>query len=145
MSENTFVYYDVKVDRLRDKQLGIFVSTRTFNSLFHAAMAIRKSAIASIRVSPNPSSPGLPPHTRKPRGKRRGTGRLKSSIRFEVNKKEGYALIGPISSVLGDIARAHEFGGRYKKGNYPARPFMRPALERNLHRFAGSYAGNFGG
>jgi hypothetical protein len=103
---------------------------RTFNQ---AAFAIRRSAVESIEKAEGPSDPGSPPHTHNRMFLRR-------AIRYEANK-EG-AVIGPRYSAVGISGEPHEFGGKYKGDVYPARPFMRPALEANLSRFASSWSGS---
>lgn len=107
------------------------VDKGTYRSLSHAAASIRKSAIESIVTSKGPSPAGQPPHTLR--------GLLRRAILFSADK-EG-AVIGPTLSRFGTAAQAHEFGGRYKKQTYPARPFMGPALEKNLARFARAWGG----
>jgi hypothetical protein len=54
------------------------------------------------------------------------------------------ASVGPQFSVIGEIGNVHEFGGRYKGENYPARPFMAPALEAGIDFFAESFGGSLG-
>ena len=39
-------------------------------------------------------------------------------------------------------AKAHEFGGRYKRQKYPKRPFMGPALEKTNDRLPKLWAGS---
>jgi hypothetical protein len=107
------------------------VDKGAYRSLSHAAASIRKSAIESIVTSKGPSPAGQPPHTLR--------GLLRRAIVFFADK-EG-AVIGPTLSRFGTAAQAHEFGGRYKKQVYPKRPFMGPALERNLARFAKAWGG----
>lgn len=106
-----------------------------FRNFQHAAASISKDAKASIKTSADPSDPGEPPHTRR-------RVFLRRAIRYAANK-DG-AIIGPLASVVGLSAEAHEFGGRYKGNEYPERPFMGPALERAIPRFAGSWQGSIG-
>lgn len=80
------------------------------------------------------SPPGTPPYTRR--------GQLKRAIKYAANK-DG-AVIGPEFSKVGVSAEAHEFGKQYKGADYPDRPFMGPALQRNINRFAQSWAGSIG-
>jgi phage gpG-like protein len=95
----------------------------TYRNLGHAGAVIRLTARRSIRRSKKPSKPGKPPHTRK--------GQLKRSLRYAVEKRKERLLIGPVYTVVGRSAMAHEFGGKYKKQKYPKRPLMGPALEKN--------------
>ena len=89
--------------------------------LGHAAGAIRLTARRSIRRSPTASAPGTPPHTRR--------GLLREGILYAVEKDAACAVIGPTYEMVGTSGSAHEFGGKYRKEDYPARPFMGPALE----------------
>lgn len=99
-----------------------------------AAYRIMRDAKASIERSADPSSPGDPPHTRR--------GQLRRAIRYDATK-DG-AVIGPLASMVGDAGAAHEFGGEFRREQFPARPFMGPALERELDNFAGEFAGSIG-
>ena len=106
-----------------------------FRNFGHAAASIRKDAISTIEKSEKASEPGSPPHTRR--------GQLPRAIRYAVDK-DG-AVIGPMASVVGESGAAHELGGSYKGEDYPARPFMAPALERAEPRFADDWRGSIGG
>ena len=95
-----------------------------------AGYAIRIAAAASIEKSRSYSKPGEPPHTRK--------GQLAKSLWYSVEGSES-VVIGPRESIVGSHMEIHEFGGTYevRKGvmaTYPARPFMGPALEKNLDK-----------
>jgi hypothetical protein len=113
----------------------------------HAAGSTRKRAIESISPSDYPSSPGRPPHTRvrisKKTGKHR-PGQIQRAIVFAHDKTANVAVIGPRFSVLGDSAKAHEFGGTFRGGQFDKRPFMGPALDATQDKFAGSFAGSLG-
>jgi phage gpG-like protein len=97
-----------------------------------AAFRIMRDAQSSVVRSAKPSSPGDPPHTKR--------GQLRRAIRYSATK-DG-AVIGPLASMVGVSAEAHEFGGAYKGQSFPERPFMGPALERDLDNFAGDFAGS---
>jgi hypothetical protein len=97
-----------------------------FKNLAHAGAAIRLTARRSIRRSPKKSAAGTPPHTRK--------GLLKRSLRYAVEKARSRVLIGPAYSIVGRSGMAHEFGGKYRRNQYPARAFMGPALKKQEHR-----------
>lgn len=116
------------------------------------AFAIRKSAVDSIeraQVAPSqdgkkrsrkrakliPSPAGMPPRTR--------FGQIKRAIVYAAAK--GEAVIGPRHSIIGESGSAHEFGGKYQQEDFPARPFMGPALDKNLTLFGNSFAGAIGG
>lgn len=126
-----------KIEPIRDAATGQFVSNRAFKSLFHAAATIARDAKRSITKSLQPSKPGRPPHTRR--------NLLKRSIRYAGEQSRKTIVVGPLLSVVGGSAEAHEHGGSYKGDKYPARPFMQPALQRNLHRLGGEYTGTIGG
>lgn len=106
----------------------------TFDNLGHAGAAIRLTARRSIRRSKQASAPGKPPSTRK--------GRLRSAIRYAVEKNRSRVVIGPEHSVVADAGRAHEFGGRFRSERYVRRPFMGPALEENKQRLPRLWAGS---
>lgn len=78
-----------------------------------------------------PSPPGSPPYTLR--------GKLPRAIQYAAF--HGNAVIGPVFSIAGTGGEPHEQGGEYRGAKYPQRPFMRPALEDNLSRYAGSYEG----
>lgn len=118
----------------RTKRVKAAADKATFRNFSHAAASIRKDAVQSIEVSPDPSPPGDPPHTRRRL--------LPRAVRFAVDR-EG-AVIGPAASVARQVGNVHEFGGQYKGEQYPARPFMFPALERAMPRFAGQWKGSIG-
>ena len=69
---------------------------------------------------------------------------LARAIRYRVDYTVPDAVIGPVGSVIAGIGELHEFGGEYKNHPYPPRPFMGPALERELDNFAGEFAGSIG-
>lgn len=91
---------------------------------------IWRAAKWSIRTRPNhqPSPPGKPYAA--------GTGFLKESIVFNVNKTRGIVSIGSYRG--GNVDEIHEFGlsvtrfvsHRNKLVKYPKRPVMVPALEK---------------
>lgn len=111
------------------------VGKAAFRNFGHAAARISKDAKASIEKADGPSPAGSPPHTHK-------RNFLKRAIRYDANKNG--AVIGPLASVVGTAGQAHEFGGEYRDQQFPERPFMQPALERNLDRFAADWAGSVG-
>lgn len=131
------VEFDIKLERFRDKETGQLVSGRMFKNLGHAAASLMKDARRSIKNSKTKSRAGRPPHTRR--------GLFRRGIRFETDQSKKSAVVGFVASIVGQSAKAQEFGGRYKDQNYPERPTMGPTLERNKHRFAGQMAGRIGG
>lgn len=112
-------------------------SEASYRNLTHAAFSIGKKAKASIRKSKWPSNPGEPPHTR---GK--GRKNLRAAI-FTAPDREN-PVVGPRASVVGQSGMAHEFGGKYEGDDYDERPFMLPALEASLDRFAEDWRGSIG-
>jgi hypothetical protein len=98
----------------------------SIRSLNHAAGAVRLTAKRSIRKSSHSSSAGSPPNTRR--------GLIRGSIRFAVDKKAQYALIGTSYLIAGVSGKPHEHGGSFRGENYPQRAFMMPALRKNKDR-----------
>jgi phage gpG-like protein len=118
---------------LNKKLIRQKMNQASFQSLGHAGAAIRLTARRSIRRSKRYAPPSSPPRTRH--------GQLRRAI---VYAREGSdrVLIGPGFAHVGPSAMAHEFGGRYRKANYRARPFMGPALSKNLTRLPRFWAGS---
>lgn len=108
--------YTDQTNRVRRK-----AKTATFESLRHAAAAIRVTARRRIRRRKKAAPAGSSPHTH--------TGRLKRAIRYEADRGADAAIIGPAADVVGLAGAAHEQGGRYKSDAYAPRPYMAPALE----------------
>jgi hypothetical protein len=81
-----------------------------------------------IRAATNKSASraGSAPHTRK--------GLLKRAILFAIERRRGSVVIGPSAMVADDVGAAHEHGGRFRKRRYPRRPFMLPALMKNMEK-----------
>lgn len=102
-----------------------------YRSFANAAASIRKDAASTIEQAPRgvPSAPGTPPHTHKRKF-------LARSFRYDAD--EFGAVVGPLHSVVGEAGAIQEFG----EENHPERPFMRPALERNIDRFRREWAGS---
>ena len=103
-------------------------------SLGHAGAAIRLTGRRSIRKSPKASAPGTPPNTRR--------GRIKNAIKYAVRPDKQSVVIGPDAEVGGSSAKAHEFGGSYRREQYEKRPFMGPALEKTKSRLPAMWAGS---
>jgi hypothetical protein len=96
---------DVKTE-FNQKALTKHAWRRATPPLQQAASTIARSAKASIKKSAKKySQPGQPPNTR---GQRRS---LKKSIMYYVDKKAGWAIIGPSGYVTGQTGHFHEFGG----------------------------------
>ena len=117
------------------------VEKANFENFGHAAASIAKTAKTSLVRKANPrhaSTPGSPPHTHK------GV-YLKRAIRYARYPNGTGAIIGPMATIVGDVGAVHEFGERRNTANYPLRPFMRPALDASLSRFAKQWRGTVGG
>lgn len=141
------------------KRLEKATDKGAYKTLRHAAFSIRKSAIESMVFAKGPSKPGTPPHAHK--------GRLRRSILVAQDDK-GEVVVGPSYSRVKAggrppwLAQMLEHGGTFtrrkkRKGRgrppkgeapqpmqtvtYPARPFMQPALQRNLARFHRDWKG----
>jgi len=113
-------------------------------SFARTAFLIRKSAIESIVSAQGPSAPGSPPHThsrtrvtKKGKTIERGN-RLRKAILYKADKQG--AVIGPSSRIFGKAGKAHEFGGEFRGESFDKRPFMSPALKKNLDVFARSWS-----
>jgi len=106
-----------------------------FKNFAHAAARITKDWRGTIVKSDVPSAPGQPPHTRG-----RGRHNLKGAGRFDATATD--AVSGALSTWVGESASAHEFGKVFKGVDFEERPFLLPALERNVDRFAQDWAGS---
>lgn len=111
------------------------VKKTAFRNFSHAAASIRKDAASTLERAEGPSEPGSPPHTHK-------GSQLKRSLRYDADERG--AVIGPLASMVGESAAAHEFGGVYKGTDFDERPFMQPALDRAIPRLGGDWAGAVG-
>lgn len=109
----------------------------SFKNLGHAAASVRKTAIKSIKRSVKPSRRGQPPHTRRAR-------KLPRAIYYAAEKDKLSSIVGPVASRVGTVGEAHEFGRTYMGQDFPARPFMGPALEENLDRIPSYWAHSIG-
>ena len=111
----------------------------SYRNLGHAAASIRRRAKESIEISPTPSRPGHPPHSRR--------GQLPASLWYHVQHEQQAttALVGPRASIVGESASAHEFGKTYRGMKFSRRPFMAPALYASLSRFHESWRGSIRG
>lgn len=137
-----------------DRQLVIdAIGKANVKNLSKAGAFIRRGARSSLRRRKRPSSAGEPPsvHTRHP------TATLKN-IWFVFDPSTRSVLVGPVKLngsrlrgsdrdtvpellELGGVAMV---GGRKsqprRKARYAKRPFMGPALERELPKFVGLWA-----
>lgn len=96
---------------------------------------VRRSAQTSIRSRKRVSDPGNPPSSH--------TGLLKRHIYFAYDPQRKSVVIGPVAwkrRGAFTVPEVLEYGGLVKeakqKYNYRARPFMRPAFEKEKARLA---------
>lgn len=106
---------------------------RTRQALSRAGAFVRQSARNSIRKRKAVSKPGQPPSSH--------AGHLKRLIWFAYDPEKQSVVIGPARFKEGEAPSLLEFGGkatRKRKGGkrvvatYQPRPFMGPALEKEL-------------
>lgn len=115
-------YMDAKTARALSKALShIWTTART-------SMRYRKLGAVS--------KPGTPPFAHKETG-----ALLRKLLYFAFNPREKRGVVGPVAHRRGEAPQLNEFGGRVTRrsrrgvvttANYPARPFMFPALQKEL-------------
>jgi len=132
--------------RLREQRLLKAIERAASGSLRSVGYAISQIAKAKIKRGPTagggrgrrrktkPSSPGQPPHTRR--------GQLRRAIRYAMTSDQAAVVVGPVYSMVEDVGKAHEFGGKYKGERYPRRPFMGPSLEEALPKIGPQFKGS---
>lgn len=125
--KTTAEFYAKDIERAAEKA--------QFNNFAHAAASISKDVKSTLEKADEPSAPGAPPHTH------RGA-YLRRAVRWSADKES--AVIGPQFSTVGEAGAVHEFGEEFHGTDYPERPYMQPALERAIPRFADSWAGSIG-
>lgn len=108
--------------RIEFDEAGVLAAVKRGNAvaLRRAGAYVRTTVRHGVVKSAKSSAPGARPHTRR--------GLLKRSILFGVDSTRQSVVIGPARSIIGISMTAHEFGGLYRRRNYPKRPFMGPAL-----------------
>lgn len=115
------------------------VQSANYLALRKASAYIRRVAGNLIKVAAagTPSDPGKPPKTRVTR---KGDKLLKRAILFSVHPSGTEALIGPSAHMVGPVGAVHEHGDHnFRGGDYPARPFMGPALTRSRTKLAANW------
>jgi hypothetical protein len=120
------------------KRVTAAADKAAFRNFGHAGASIGKDARSTIKTSSEPSEAGDPPHTRG-----RGRKNIRAAVRYAANA-DG-VVVGPRASIVGDAAVPHEIGGTYKGQVFDERPFMEPALERAIPRFAAEWRGSVSG
>ena len=104
------------------------------SALNHMGAFVRKTAQRGIRTKKTPSRPGHPPHTK--------TRFLRKQIIYAYDWVSKSVIIGPW--LVPWFNMLHEHGGRDIRGvEYPARPYMGPALERAVPAFRNQYPEKF--
>lgn len=137
-SRSRFVSGGVVVTTINQfSKVEVAADRATFENVREAAFEIGKTARASIKTKKTSSTPGSPPHTRA--GKRG----IRRAIRVGMEGRER-SVVGPRHSVFGTAGETLEFGGARGSTVMEARPFMGPALESNLDRFAKGFSGSIG-
>ncbi len=101
---------------------------------------VMTDARQSLKKRTGPSTPPAPPHSH--------TGLVKRFLFFKYDPNRRSVVVGPelLPGLRADNLRMLEFGGtrtvtrrgrRPGRQRYRARPFMRPALHKNLAKFPG--------
>lgn len=123
------------------KAVSDLLDARSRKTLSRAGAFVRQRAKTSIRKRKAVSAPGSPPSSH--------AGHLKRLIWFAYDPHARAVVIGPVRFKEGEAPRLLEFGGKgsvkRKSGktvsaNYRARPFMGPALEKELPQLPSHWA-----
>ena len=138
-----------------DRQVVIAAVGRVnAQKLSRAGSFVRRSARSSLRRRKRASAPGEPPSVHS----QDRVATLKN-IWFVFDAQSRSVVVGPLklggSTLAGSnrptVPALHELGGvavvgkrgrrsRAKRATYPPRPFMGPAMEREMPKFAGLWA-----
>lgn len=129
------VIYSVSKAAMNLERIGAAKRRMEDRVMFKQAGYVRIVARRSIRPRKKASAPGSPPSTQ--------TKRLPNSIIFHVFRGQGRAIVGPSASIVGEAGAAHERGELFRGDQYPARPFMFPALVKSTASFPAMFAGQF--
>lgn len=113
---NQFVFFDTAL-------VDAAVERGAKRALSRFGAYVRTRARTSIRTRKRASRPGQPPSNH--------TGHLKKLIYFGYDTQKKSVVVGPLLYHKG-VAHIIENGGIYDGTLYRARPFMRPAFEREL-------------
>jgi len=109
-----------------------------YKTFRHAILSIRKDASKSIKQRKDKhkkSEAGSPPTQHKP-------GFLKRALWGHWDEEGG--MTGFRASRVDEVAATHEHGLREDGRDYPERPTMGPALERNVERFHRDWRASIG-
>lgn len=114
------------------------VDKAAYTSFRHSAFSIRKDASKSIRQRKDKgkaSPEGQPPFQHTP-------GFLKRALWVHADKQG--AIVGFRESIIGQVAATHEHGLTEDGRDYPERPTMGPALDRNIDRLNKDWRASIG-
>jgi hypothetical protein len=111
-------------------------------ALSKAGAFIRQTAKSSMRKRKKASAPGSPPSVH--------VGTLKKLLYFAYDPAQRSVVIGPQAFAKGEAGPLNEFGGRALRRDrrtrqkhtvtYPPRPFMAPALAKELPKLPSRWA-----
>lgn len=126
-----------RAERTALRRSGAYVRTVARNSIKKGKMVNGKR---------EPSQPGTPPRYWVQSGQN-----FRNSIWYSADGP-GRFVVGPVQGRQGQLGRLHEVGGsavvtasidgkkRMVTARYPARPFMRPALEKSKEKISTFWA-----
>ena len=114
----------------------------TRRALSKAGAFVRTAAQSSMRSRKKASEPGKPPSAH-------GNPLLKRLLFFSYDPSSKSVVVGPTPFGKGNAPELNEFGGsttivshgRTVDAKYPARPFMGPALEREVDQLPSRWSG----
>ena len=119
------------------------VDAATRRALSRAGAFIRQRAKTSIRKRKGVSKPGGPPHSH--------AGHLRRLIFFAYEPHDRTMVIGPLPFRKAEAPRLLEFGGavtrksrsgRRRRLTYEPRPFMGPAMDKELPNLPSRWRGS---
>lgn len=119
---------------------------------------VRRSARSSIKAKKGASRPGQPPHAHsgyevEKKGKKQKRYLFRDSILFGQDPRTKSVIVGPVLRSGGHrgptTPEALELGGVIPRFGKPKRirprPFMKPALDREMPKFANLFRGSISG
>lgn len=138
-------FVDMKAHVLFDsKKILRAMDRKTRNALMKVGRLVRWAARDSLRKRKGPSRPGEPPHVH---------GKQLRQILYAYDPAGQEVVIGPkgLSARRLPVPAIHEFGadvvrrrdGKVETAEYPARPYMLPALEENASEIPEQWRGGF--
>lgn len=140
----------------RDKEILKFMDAKTARAMSRALSHIWRRAQTSMRYRKSPSRPGQPPSAHQ-----ENRALLRQLMRFAFDPREKRGVVGPLKHRKGLAPSLNEFGGvvltqkrrlipiakspnakkkKYRSVpagtplHYPSRPFMEPALQKEIPR-----------